>query len=225
MFKKNSIENFLGKEKKQVPLLPLRDIVVFPNMITPLFVGRKSSIKAIERAINVNNSKIFPLWNGDLLVGSMRGKTLYRVRPANRSILYAEPIDVGTRIRDLTMDDEGRIILWTDRSEIVVLEAKTADSDSSKFSAFCSGCHDIDDGSSHGIGPDLFNIVGATAGSQEEFDYSPALAGADIRWSEDNLDAYLTNPQALIAGTTMSFAGIADPETRANIIRYLKQNR
>lgn len=40
-------------------LLPLRDIVVFPNMITPLFIGRKSSIRAIEKAINTNNSKIF----------------------------------------------------------------------------------------------------------------------------------------------------------------------
>ena len=32
------------------PVLPLRDIVVFPNMIVPLFVGRTKSIKALETA-------------------------------------------------------------------------------------------------------------------------------------------------------------------------------
>ena len=32
------------------PVLPLRDIVVFPNMIVPLFVGRYKSIKALESA-------------------------------------------------------------------------------------------------------------------------------------------------------------------------------
>ena len=38
--------------KKLVPLLPLRDIVVFPHMVVPLFVGREKSIKALEDAMN-----------------------------------------------------------------------------------------------------------------------------------------------------------------------------
>ena len=33
------------------PVLPLRDIVVFPNMIVPLFVGRDKSVVALERAM------------------------------------------------------------------------------------------------------------------------------------------------------------------------------
>jgi ATP-dependent Lon protease len=52
MFKKNSIENLLGKEKKQVPLLPLRDIVVFPGMVLPLFIGREKSIDALKYALS-----------------------------------------------------------------------------------------------------------------------------------------------------------------------------
>ena len=36
------------------PILPLRDIVVFPHMIVPLFVGRKKSVKALESAMAEN---------------------------------------------------------------------------------------------------------------------------------------------------------------------------
>ena len=37
--------------KKNLPLLPLRDIVVFPSMVVPLFVGRDKSITALNEAM------------------------------------------------------------------------------------------------------------------------------------------------------------------------------
>ncbi len=52
MFKKNPLEDFLRQEKKQVPLLPLRDIVVFPGMVVPLFIGREKSITALKYALS-----------------------------------------------------------------------------------------------------------------------------------------------------------------------------
>ena len=38
-------------ETRTLPLLPLRDIVVFPHMVVPLFVGRQRSIRALEDAM------------------------------------------------------------------------------------------------------------------------------------------------------------------------------
>ena len=38
------------------PLLPLRDIVIFPNMVVPLFVGREKSIKALQEVMKSDKS-------------------------------------------------------------------------------------------------------------------------------------------------------------------------
>ena len=46
--------------KKTLPLLPLRDIVVFPHMIVPLFVGRDKSITALNEVMK-NDKKIILL--------------------------------------------------------------------------------------------------------------------------------------------------------------------
>ncbi len=40
--------------KKNIPVLPLRDIVVFPYMVAPLFVGRFKSINALETVMEEN---------------------------------------------------------------------------------------------------------------------------------------------------------------------------
>ena len=40
--------SMLDQDNTTFPVLPLRDIVVFPHMIVPLFVGREKSVKALE---------------------------------------------------------------------------------------------------------------------------------------------------------------------------------
>src|SRR5215468_522728 len=50
--KKDNRDDAPGGNTQRVPLLPLRDIIVFPHMVVPLFVGRQKSIKALEEAMN-----------------------------------------------------------------------------------------------------------------------------------------------------------------------------
>src|SRR5437763_13663214 len=49
MFFKN--DDSKKKGPRTIPLLPLRDIIVFPHMVVPLFVGREKSINALEQAM------------------------------------------------------------------------------------------------------------------------------------------------------------------------------
>ena len=52
-------------KKNNTPVLPLRDIVVFPHMVAPLFVGRKHSVNALNHVISKNKIPIIPLTGVD----------------------------------------------------------------------------------------------------------------------------------------------------------------
>ena len=60
------------------PLLPLRDVVVFPHMVIPLFVGREKSIAALEQAMA--NGKLIALVSQlDAAVEDPTSEEIYRV--------------------------------------------------------------------------------------------------------------------------------------------------
>ena len=90
------------------------------------------------------------------------------------------------------------------------------------FKQQCATCHTINTTDPVRQGPSLFGLIGRRAGSVDGFHYSPGFAKADFAWDEAKLDAWITNPQAMIPGTVMAYRQ-AKPEIRAAIIAYLKE--
>jgi cytochrome c len=82
----------------------------------------------------------------------------------------------------------------------------------------CGGCHSLE---VNRVGPAHRGVVGRRAGTAPGFAYSPALKGANLTFTETNLDRWLTNPQATVPGVRMFFRLGAAGE-RADIIAYLK---
>ncbi len=167
---------------------------------------------------------LFPVWKGDLLVSSLNYKRIYRLRIRNDRVVYEEPIEIGMRIRDITEGSDGRVVLWADDDdEIISIRPVTGSGGEIAFATSCSGCHKVENGTSHRIGPDLWGILGRKPGSAPGFaDYSGAMRAQGGVWTEAKLEQFIANPQAAVPGTAMEFAGVADAPTRAKIVDYLK---
>lgn len=83
----------------------------------------------------------------------------------------------------------------------------------------CADCHSI---AENGVGPMHKGVVGRKAGSVPGYDYSPDLKSSGIVWTEENLDKWLTGPQAMVPETKMFF-DVPDAQDRADIIAFLKE--
>ena len=86
----------------------------------------------------------------------------------------------------------------------------------------CGTCHATEPGAAPRQGPNLAGIYLRPAGKRPDFKYSEGFAREDFIWDNARLDAWLTNPQAMIPGTIMVYRQ-AKPETRRIIIAWLKE--
>ena len=170
---------------------------------------------------------LFPIWKGDLLVSSLVNQRLYRVRIRNDRVVYAEPMLLEKRIRDILEANDGMIVMWADDDNaIITLRPEFGTSGEVAFATACSGCHKVGDGTSHRIGPDLWSVIGRKPGSADGYsDYSAAMRARGGEWTEEQLNKFIENPQVAVPGTAMEFGGVPDADTRAKIIDYLKHAR
>ncbi|QFT58700.1 Cytochrome c-552 [Sulfitobacter sp. THAF37] len=83
----------------------------------------------------------------------------------------------------------------------------------------CSACHKVD--GNDAVGPHLNGVVGRDIASVSGFSYSGGLSGKEGAWEPETLSAFLADPKGWAPGTTMGFAGLNNPEDRANVIAYL----
>ena len=168
------------------------------------------------------NSPRFERWQGDLVVGSLIARKLWRLRVRDHRVVLVEEIPIGERIRQIIEGHDGELVLWTDRESIMFIRPAVLNSRSGKsLYRECASCHAAAQEGAR-IAPDLKGILGRRVASDSDFDYSPALSAMGGTWTRERLDAFLVSPEAFIPGTSMRFAGIAEPSARSELIDFLE---
>lgn len=83
----------------------------------------------------------------------------------------------------------------------------------------CQGCHSL---AYNRTGPRHCGLFGRRAGSVPGFAYSSAMAKSNVVWNELTLNRFLSSPTRMIPGTAMTYAGVPDPQERADLIAWLR---
>jgi cytochrome c2 len=158
----------------------------------------------------------FPGWEGDLLVASLNGASLFRVRQRDGNVAYVERIYVGGRLRDLLEDPTGRIVVLKDDGVVVTISNGGDDRTGEVVFGGCATCH-APQGGGPALGPDLRGLFGRLAGRQPGFDYSPAFRALQMPWSPERLDAFLADPTGFVPGTRMVVPPLSESDREAVI--------
>ncbi len=87
----------------------------------------------------------------------------------------------------------------------------------------CAACHNAANGGANQLGPNLWGVLGEPIGQGKGFPFSDALAKKGGAWNWDNLSQWLTSPRNFAPGTKMTFAGLSNPQDRADVMAYLNQ--
>jgi cytochrome c len=87
----------------------------------------------------------------------------------------------------------------------------------------CSPCHDVGPDAVNKLGPELNGLDGRKAGSVPDYPYSDANKKSGIVWNQATFKQYITNPQAMVPGTKMFFAGITDDQKINDLWAYVSQ--
>src|ERR1035437_8598590 len=87
----------------------------------------------------------------------------------------------------------------------------------------CAACHSLRPDQNM-TGPSLAGLWNRKAGTVASFSrYSPAMKSANIEWNDKTLDEWITDPQHVVPGNQMTFAGIKDARQRADLLVFIKE--
>jgi cytochrome c2 len=176
-------------------------------------------------------------WDGDLLVGSLAGQSLFRARIEGERLVVLEPIPIGHRIRDVTQWNSDRLALWLDFNEVVVFEIEprvdpldglaarlvSTGMESSLADQVvdvlydCNQCHSYQP-NVHAIGPSLVGVVGGRAAGTTFGGYSGALQDFGGVWTQERLAEYLADPEGVVPGTLMTGLGLLERELAVAVV-------
>jgi len=85
----------------------------------------------------------------------------------------------------------------------------------------CAACHNADAGGANALGPALFGTMGKPLAHHPAFAYTDALKGVGGTWDWDKMSHWLANPKKFAPGTKMTFAGLSNPQDRADVMLFL----
>src|ERR1700733_11070020 len=122
-----------GSGIQKLPLLPLRDLIIFPHMMMPLFVGREKSINALEEAMSKQTDIVLAAQR-DAKTNSPEPKDIYSVGTVG-TIIQLLRLPDGTvkvlvegkrrvRIKDFVQTDGFFVVGVEDIPEVVVNETE-----------------------------------------------------------------------------------------------------
>jgi len=172
-------------------------------------------------------------WNGDLLIGTLKNRSLYRIRIKNRHVVFSERIWIGDRIRDITRLI-GKIALLTDSNKLLIisLDEKTLERNTrvhidirQDVLAKCTVCHHFGATNATSMAPSLSGLFDRSIGGDTGYErYSPALTSMQKKmWDIDSLKLFLKNPDKFSPGVYMPKVNL-NPREIDQLIGLLSQN-
>ena len=129
------------------------------------------------------------------------------------------PEEMGYPIEGVAVEGDGSAA----EQPIEVFLAKADVAKGQQIFNKCAACHTITKGGPNGLGPNLWDVLGEPVGKGKGFDFSDSLENKDGTWNFHNLSQWLSSPREFAPGTKMTFAGLGNPQDRANLIAYLNQ--
>lgn len=165
----------------------------------------------------------FERWRGDLLAGSLRDMSFYRLRVREGRVVMTERMVFGQRIRDVLEGFDGSLVVWSDDRSLSFIAPAAVEDIVSAESTFriCGQCHVAPDKGGPPVAPSLVGIVGRAVASQPDYPYSEALRSLGGTWTKERLDAFLADAAGYAPGTAMSSIAIRDDASRKALIEYL----
>jgi cytochrome c2 len=182
-------------------------------------------------------------WDGDMLVSTLAGQMLVRLRTDQGRLVFAERIVIGKRMRHIHQHSDGTIVVWLDEDSRLLLLRPAEGNLGARFVeryvdnvldvpeqtraavrmklGECMECHSFTAGDHQGA-PSLAEVYRSEVGSTGFDGYSGALSSSRDRWTRERLDAFLKDTRSVYLGTNMPSANISDEKVRSAIIDVLQ---
>lgn len=168
----------------------------------------------------------FPAWRGDILISTLKGGQIIRVRARDGQVIFAEPIYVGGRIRDIAESDRGDLLLVLDRAPQVLRIVNAIDrvEAAPPEIGLCVACHQMQtDVSDPATAPSLVGILGRKVASLPDYPYSAALRQMNGTWTETRVINFVKSPQRFAHGTSHPEMDVANLWMRS-MVEWLREN-